>query len=158
MLYFTDCTTLDALKTAYKKLALQHHPDRGGDTAVMQAINKEYAFAAARLAQGQGLSDEETSEQIHLSEQYRQVIEQLVLLPEIQIELVGLWIWVTGNTYPVKTQLKNSGLFFAPKKQAWYYRSEKFKTRNSKKTLDQIRSKYGSSIIPKKGTGGITDK
>ena len=32
----------DQLKAAYKKLALQHHPDKGGDTRTMQDINAAY--------------------------------------------------------------------------------------------------------------------
>lgn len=32
----------DQLKAVYKKLALQHHPDRGGDTRTMQDINAAY--------------------------------------------------------------------------------------------------------------------
>ena len=42
MTYFTNCQTLDELKKVYKHLAQKHHPDVGGDTATMQAINAEY--------------------------------------------------------------------------------------------------------------------
>ena len=34
--------TLEELKTMYKKLALANHPDQGGSTEAMQAINAEY--------------------------------------------------------------------------------------------------------------------
>jgi len=61
------------------------------------------------------------------------VIEQIITLPNIIIEVVGNWIWVTGNTYPVKDSLKAVGLFFAPKNVAWYYRAEEFKTKGSNK-------------------------
>lgn len=32
----------DAIKKAYKKLAMKHHPDRGGDTSVFQEISQAY--------------------------------------------------------------------------------------------------------------------
>ncbi len=148
MKFFKDCNTLDEVKAAYKKLAFEHHPDRGGDTAIMQAINAEYAFATAKLLKGANLSEEETEQQIKFSEEYRAIIEQIAHLPGIIIELVGLWIWVTGETYPLRKELKAAGLFFAPKKQAWYYRSEDLKElRGSRKSLDEIRSKYGSEVI-----------
>ena len=38
----THITSLQDLKTKYRALAMQHHPDRGGDLPTMQAINAEY--------------------------------------------------------------------------------------------------------------------
>ena len=40
--YFTNINSFSDLKSQYKALALANHPDRGGDTATMQAINAEY--------------------------------------------------------------------------------------------------------------------
>lgn len=147
MLHFKDCKTLDEVKATYKKLAKQNHPDLGGDTATMQAINREYAFACSSIAKGSGLSEEDANEEIQFSEQYRSVIEQIINLPGILVELVGGWIWVTGLTYPVKKELKTAGLFYAHKKVAWYFRSERYKTRGGKKSLEEIKDKYGSETI-----------
>lgn len=148
MKFFHKCKTLEEVKATYKKLAMQHHPDRGGDTATMQAINTEYAFASARILKGANLSAEETENEIRFSEEYRNVIEQIINLPGIIIERVGLWIWVTGDTRPVKTELRAAGLFYASKKAAWYYRSDTLKlTHGGKKSLDEIRDTYGTQIV-----------
>lgn len=147
MRFFNDCTTIEEVKATYKKLAKQYHPDCGGDTATMQAINTEYAFACAKILKGEDLSAEEVDEGIRLSEEYRKVIESIINLSGIIIEVVGHWIWVTGNTYPVRKQLKEAGLFFASKKLAWYYRAEEYKTKGGKKSLDEIKAKYGSETI-----------
>ena len=150
MRYFNGCNTIDEVKKLYKRLAMENHPDRGGDTATMQAINTEYAFACAKLAKGAGLSDDEADAEIRLSEEYRQVIEKIITLPGIVIEIVGNWIWVTGNTRPVKDTLKDAGFYFASKKAAWYYRNEAFKTRGKGAPLEEIRAKYGSEKINSK--------
>jgi hypothetical protein len=148
MKFFDECQTLDEVKSTYKKLAMLHHPDRGGDTATMQEINKEYAFASAKIASGAKFTTEEREKEIKFSEEYRKVIEQIIYLPQIQIEQVGFWIWVTGETRAVKEQLKEAGLFYASKKIAWYFRSDTYKVKyGGKKSLDEIRSKYGSEII-----------
>lgn len=147
MKFFNDCNTIEEVKALYRKLAKEHHPDHGGDTETMQAINTEYAFACAKILKGENLNSAEVEEQIRLSEEYREVIEKIINLPNIIIEVVGNWIWVTGNTYAVKDRLKAANLQFAPKKKCWYYRVEEFKTRGSNKSLDEIRQKYGSEKI-----------
>jgi hypothetical protein len=158
MNWFSHCKTIDEVKSLYKKLAKENHPDRGGDTATMQAINREYAFACAHIVKGSGLSEEQTETEIRVSEEYRRVIEQLMPLLGITIELVGLWLWVTGNTYPVRRELKAAGLFFASKKQAWYYRSEQYKTRGNGEPLEKIRARYGSETVSRrKETNTIED-
>lgn len=150
MRFFTDCKTLDEVKSLYRKLAFDYHPDRGGVEATMKAINVEYAYATAKILKGEKLSQEETDQQMRFSEEYRQVIEKIIHLPSITVELVGLWIWVTGETRPVREELKQAGLFYASKKQAWYYRSSDLKVlRGGKKSLEEIRSKYGSEVIAK---------
>ena len=52
MKYFTNCATLDELKKEFRRLCMLHHPDRGGDTATMAAINAEYEarFPALKIA------------------------------------------------------------------------------------------------------------
>lgn len=50
--YFKKVNNLEELKAEYRRLAMQHHPDVGGDTAVMQEINAEYdrLFPVYKLA------------------------------------------------------------------------------------------------------------
>ena len=42
MTYFQNIHSLAELKKEYRRLALQHHPDKGGDTAIMQQVNIEF--------------------------------------------------------------------------------------------------------------------
>jgi len=151
MKWFKQCPTLEEVKAQYKKLAKQHHPDLGGDTLTMQEINKEYAFATAKALKGATLSDEETENEILSSEGYRSAIEQIIHLDGITIELVGYWLWVTGNTYPVRQQLKKATFLFAPKKLAWYFRTAEYKVgKGSGKSLAEIKNKYGSEVLNSK--------
>ncbi|MDB8946276.1 LPD29 domain-containing protein, partial [Parabacteroides merdae] len=42
MTYFQNIHSLADLKKEYRRLALEHHPDKGGDTAIMQHVNTEF--------------------------------------------------------------------------------------------------------------------
>jgi hypothetical protein len=148
MKWFNQCHNLEGVKATYKKLAKQYHPDLGGDTLTMQEINTEYAFASAKAIKGGNLSEEETENEIRFSEEYRHAIEKIIHLEGIVVELVGYWIWVTGNTFAVKSALKAAGFLFASKKLAWYFRTGEYKmNKGGKKSLDEIRTKYGSEVI-----------
>lgn len=40
--WFCRCRTLEEARLEYRRLCFEHHPDHGGDTLVMQAINEAY--------------------------------------------------------------------------------------------------------------------
>jgi len=42
MKYFSKAKTLDEAKSIFRTLAMENHPDKGGDTAIMQEINLEF--------------------------------------------------------------------------------------------------------------------
>lgn len=148
MNYFKNCTTLNEVKSLYRQLAKQFHPDKGGDLATMQAINNEYALAIAIIAKGGTFTAEEAEAEILNAEAYKNAVNAIINLSGINIEICGGWIWVTGNTYQHKAILKNAGFYFASKKVAWYFRSVEYKTNNRKTlSLDGIRTKYGSQQI-----------
>ena len=143
--YFNDCSTLDEVKRRYKTLALLHHPDRGGSTATMQEINSEYS----NIVKNPFFSFSKQSK-VNQDDflKYPDLIDQVVKLNGIIIELIGDWLWISGNTYQHKTTLKNLGFFFAPKKLMWYYRPPEHKSPNSKPmSIDDIRLKFGTELI-----------
>ena len=55
MKYFAQCKNLEELKKEFRRLAMLHHPDRGGDQETMKAINNEYdaVFPALKLKHNQ---------------------------------------------------------------------------------------------------------
>ena len=49
--WFAHCQTLKEAQAEYRRLCFEHHPDYGGDTAIMQAINVAYqAFKSDQSA------------------------------------------------------------------------------------------------------------
>lgn len=81
-------------------------------------------------------------------EKLREVLQAIIHLSDITIEVCGSWIWISGNTYQHKTELKEHSFKFASKKKQWYWHSEAFR-KKGKKTLSMsdIRNYYGSTEI-----------
>ena len=109
MKFFAACTTLDELKKEYRRLAMIHHPDHGGDTATMQAINGEYSEAFARLKDQHNAAADEAHQTTETPEEFIAIISQLLRFPGLIVELCGSWLWITGETYAVRDQLKAAG-------------------------------------------------
>jgi hypothetical protein len=153
--FFSECRTLDEVKRAYKRLALLHHPDRGGQTAMMQEINRQYEEIMRDPSYGFTKAKQEAQEDFI---KFPEIIEQIIRF-DLTIEVCGNWIWLSGNTIAYKDELKCIGFYFAPKKSMWYWRPKDFKSANNKpKEMDYIRRKYGSDVVPNQQDKVLNEK
>lgn len=159
--YFDTCNTMDEAKTLYKSLARQNHPDMGGDLRTMQEINAQFAEFCACFARNEG---RERQRQAHaenrksaadyhdldeVAEVLRVKIEFALNLDGVDVELMGFWVWLTGNTRQYKDEIKAQGFKWAHHKQAWYFAGVPSFNRREK-TLDEIRDMYGSQKFTKR--------
>lgn len=152
-MYFDGCKNLNDLKFAYKKLALLHHPDMGGDVRTMQAINGEYDRVFNVLKELQNTEAERpesrTKKTTEAPEEFRAVVAALLKLEGVEVELCGSWLWVSGNTFPHRAALKSAGCLFSGSKKRWYWRHAEDDCTWSRGTasMSQIRAKYGSEYL-----------
>lgn len=159
MKYFATCTTLEALKHEYRRLCMIHHPDRGGDTATMAAINDEYDEAFRRIQSGRTATQQTTEahEAEEAPEAFRAVISRLVILAGINIEICGSWVWVTGSTYPNRESLKAAGLRYSKGKAAWYWKPEgSYSKARRNYSMAEIRELHGSERIRTHASATLT--
>ena len=143
-------TTLEELKQQYRHLAMLHHPDRGGNDEAMKAINGEYDDLFPRLKdvhktrEGKTYTAKQASTET--PNQFKDLINILMKMDDITIEIIGCFVWVTGNTKPYKDQLKALHFQWHSKKIAWYLKPEDYRRRSRKVyELDEIREMYGTS-------------
>lgn len=144
MKYFHNINTLEELRTAYRALLKKFHPDNGGSEEATKEINLEYEKLFQLLKDRSGADQKKYNTQE--DENLREVLQQIINL-NVNIEICGSWIWVSGNTYPVKESLKAAGFKFSKNKKAWYWHSGEYTRRGKKVSLDYIRSKYGSETV-----------
>lgn len=160
--YFHQCTNQAEAKARYRDLVKQHHPDTGGDLRTMQDINAEYSKFMSESAKTEARDRQRTAHDNNrksaadfhdleeVGEQIRMMIENALNLDGVEVELMGLWVWLTGNTKAHKETLKqwneahpDMKWKWSPKKLAWYFAGvPTFNRQNN--TLDEIRDAYGS--------------
>ena len=153
-----DLKDINTLRSAFKKLLIKFHPDNNKEdtTAQMQEINSEYDKLFERLKHSYEHSDsykEQTDRQKQAydwskDKKIRDIITALSKFAGLEIEICGTWVYVRGNTYPYRKELKALGLSFNKHKGCWiihfddYYRYHK-----NPVSMSYIRDKYGSVII-----------
>lgn len=162
MKFFESCATLDELKREYRRAAMQHHPDRGGDTATMQAINAEYAerFEVLKRQQNARAAEDETGKTHATTESagdFIEIINHLLKLDGLEIELCGRWLWIGGNTRAHKDALKACGCRWSSSKKMWYwhFKEEGETWSRGKRSMNQIRQKYGSQRFTTAGADAL---
>jgi hypothetical protein len=157
--FFAGFTTVADIKKEYKRLAFIHHPDRGGDTATMQALNAAYD-KALRNCHGEVSQDEKGQDHTY---RYNEAVEQGIVdfidrliksrilnSGAVRADLIGTWVWITGDTKPVKHLLGKEGLgcMWHGKRGCWYFQNDGYRHRfSSDSSLAGLAAKYGASHI-----------
>ncbi|MGD9152427.1 MAG: hypothetical protein PVG30_02050 [Gammaproteobacteria bacterium] len=142
---FKDCTNIDDIKNIYRKLVKQYHPDinKNVDDSIIKEINSQYDRAIKDLKDKK--STKKADSQVYEAEIFKDIIYQLIKFNDIEIEICNWYIWLSGNTRPIKDLLKSLKFRWAARKKQWYYRPDWCFSRNRKEwSMEQIRSTYGS--------------
>lgn len=90
--FFAGVETLDDLKKRYRKLAMIHHPDVGGDPEIMKQINEENDRLFEILKNRHNSMADENHQTTETAEEFREIISKLIILDGLEIELCGSWL------------------------------------------------------------------
>lgn len=159
MKHFKEVNTLEELRKQYRDLLKLYHPDNAnGSTEATQQINAEYdqLFKILKAKHGNKSTDHNQNESDFNNMKYdfaedqilREMLQKIIMFDGITIEVVGAWIWISGNTYQHKKELKEVGFKWATQKKMWYWHSDTFRKKSHKSlSMDDIRSFYGSTEV-----------
>lgn len=142
--FFAAFNTVEGIKAEYRRLAMAHHPDRGGDAEIMKDINRQYQEALKACDGQKSEGDRSYTYREDVEQELMEKLLELLKLRGLEIALIGFWIWVSGDTKPNKEALKNMGLYWHGERQCWYYKPRDWKrTYQSKGSLGALAQKYG---------------
>ena len=90
-------------------------------------------------------------------EEYASIIEALMGMDGVNIEIIGSWIWCTGNTMQHHEAIKSLGFWWSKSKKAWYYTgsANTKPRRRGRYNMDGLRNHWGTTQI---GTGEDKNK
>ena len=135
---FKNVEGINEAKKIYKQLAKKLHPDVGGDEESFKLLNAIYTDLIEHKIY--------FSNDFKIDVELEKIISLILHFENITIELVGSWIWVSGDTKEIKDKLKELGFKWAMKKKMWFY--GEMKGRNpQEKSMEEIKSKYGSETL-----------
>jgi len=106
---FSQVTGINEAKAIFKKLAKLLHPDVGGSNEEFKILNKIYTD----LIENKIYFSNDTKFDIELEK----IISQILHYENITIEVIGSWIWLSGDTKIIKDKLRNLNFKWASKKR-----------------------------------------
>ena len=168
--YFKRIETLEELRRQYKELLRKHHPDNGGEVSVMQDINAEYEKLFQLLKDKHEKKEEERKREQERGKKngteeeaqdrnrewydwesdraLREVLQKIIGFSEVLIDIVGYFIWLYGDTYSYKKELKELGFRWSRQRKKWYWHNGKYKNHGSRKlSYEEIQGLYGSTEV-----------
>jgi len=138
---FKKVTGINEAKKIYKTLAKKSHPDVGGSEEEFKLLNNIYNdFIEHKIY---------FSNESKIDLELEKIISQILHFENITIELIGSWIWLSGDTKSIKDILKDLNFKWAFKKKMWYYGEMKGKNLKPK-SMDEIKSKYNTQTFKSK--------
>lgn len=154
MKWFKNCKTQKEAKSLYHTLCRKYHPDLGGDVATMQEINSEFEKVFERLPKDSNSSNNTKSadskqtatgneQTAQTAKKFMKIIQELVKCEGLTIEIVGSWIWLSGDVYKYLRKVKQMGFMYSTKHKKYYLNDGESMKRRSKYSFEQICDKYG---------------
>jgi len=136
------------IAAAYKQAALKYHPDRNPAGAeMMKLVN---AAHDALTEPGVDTNAETSEDHFDYADALNGALNAIIHLDGLDIEICGAWVWVSGETYKHRAELKAAGFRYASKKKMWNFRPDNWRSKSrGTMAMDDIRETYGS-VRPKR--------
>lgn len=112
--YFTkEYETISDIKKHFRELSKKYHPDKGGTDEQFRELYNEYEYPIKHFV-------EKEYRDVRMSEMVKALIDELMYYEDMELEVVGDWLWVDTSRSNDKL-LKDLGFFWSSKHSKYYY-------------------------------------
>lgn len=152
-----NTSTLAELKATYKNWCMKLHPDLSGEDTLedMKALNNAYEEHFKALKTREMNKDKKDREKFSFDEAPEDlinIINTLIKFKGLKIDIVGNWLWLSGNTYPYKEEIRALKFHWSKNKKKWFWNGSDSVRRPFKKmTYQDITEKYGCMTLEGQG-------
>lgn len=164
--YFKAVWTAEECKQRFKELVKQLHPDNNPDrdtTEEFKEMSSEFRAVYDELKdvhrrKDDGTTYTETRQEYKATdngEEFERVFTTLYNMSGLKIQISGSWLWVSGNTYEHRDEIKATGCQWSKTHKQWYYTSTKDRKRRTHTSMEKIISKYGAEIYTSAGSAAM---
>ena len=149
---FTACATVAAVKVLYLELAQKHF---AGEE--MAELNRQYRWELSNREGEVSRGDDEKDHTYKYNEEteialigfIQKLLSSGIVGETVQAYLIGTWVWIVGETKPIKDKLGKDGIGakWHAKRSCWYFTPEQRRSFYSKQGLDGLAMQYGITAL-----------
>jgi hypothetical protein len=156
---FKNCKTVADVKSRYRELCFQLHPDVSGwdSTEKMKDLNETYhrelksRNGETKTYKGRKYTYRYNStRESALMETLAKII-RAQLPPEITVKVVGIYIWISGTRkgdLETRKKLRKAKFIWHGRRKRWFWKPEDYRSRyNRKATFQDLEDLFGSRTI-----------
>lgn len=117
-------------------MALKYHPDRNPlGNELMKAVNTAFDFLMTNIDKINQFQSSNENDRYNYSEELENILKTLSGMSGVIFEVIGNWVWISGETREHKNTLKELGCRWAAKKKQWFYRQKEQEEKEQKRIL-----------------------
>jgi hypothetical protein len=160
--FFNNCKDLSELKSSFKQFSKLLHPDvnHGLADVYFKEMSNDYDSyykilkvshmeENAKKYNNSNFDKDNIKEDDLNDDRFKKAIIDLLKKENIKIVMRGVYMWVSGDTFKIKEQLKQLGFFYSSGKKEWFLPDSKNFKKDGRRgrSKKEIVNKYGEKTI-----------
>lgn len=86
-----------------------------------------------------------------LNKKMEDILRKVIYFDGVKVEIIGWWIWLEGNTYQYRKEIKDLGFRWSKNRKAWYLKDDEHASgKKFKGSFEELKMHHGCTVISNK--------